>query len=152
MAVVGAPSPTWQHGAVTMMVNGVPSTPPLEAVTVAVPPPTALRVAVAPEACTLTTWPLELAHTMGWPTMVTPLASIAVALTCSVSPCFRRNVVAPLGVVTETEFTGNWIVGVPPPAYWMFAPWNDWLWIPPGSTTRFPVGNPSGPASPPFAT
>ena len=72
MADVGAPSPIWQQGEVTVTTNPLLTIPSLVTAIVAVPEPTAVRTALYPDAATVTTRLFEVVQlterpVAGWP-------------------------------------------------------------------------------------
>src|SRR5258708_6657274 len=94
MTGLGAPSPIWQHTAVTeIRIVGL-IFPSLTAETSAVPSPTARATAFGlPGAASIaTTRPLELTHETRRSVSVAPLAVKKFTRIASVSPCFNGKI------------------------------------------------------------
>src|ERR1035441_10519068 len=114
----GAPSPIWQHGAVTATWREGLDTPLTVAVTSAFPPPMAFTVAVAPLGVRLRTVELVTAQVTGRPVTAAPEEVNASAFNCAVS--FRLSFSAVVkfpGPVMRTAATGSNTTGVFPTVY-----------------------------------
>src|SRR5512133_2233193 len=102
----GAPSPTAQHGAITIKFNFWLATPSLAAVTLAAPPPTAFNTAVPLALLVIViTRLLVVLHDTGRSLRTSPPELIGVAVKLTVSPRFRVSVAptaAPLICTVET--------------------------------------------------
>src|SRR5258708_4382804 len=118
----GAPSPTWQQGAVTTMLTFGLSTPSLVAVTVATPPPAACNTAFAPDASIETTLLLLVLHDTGRSPSVDPFAAVGVAVRVSTSPRLSATGTPVDAPAIATLATGRRCVGPPPPGVYSRMP------------------------------
>src|ERR1035437_4712377 len=139
----GAPSPTWQQGAITITFSFWLATPSLAAVRLAAPPPTAFTTAVpllvaVMEAVMVTTRLLVVLQDTGRSVSAPPVELVGVAV--RVLPT-----AAPLSCTLET---GGRMTGTPPGVYCRTPPSKVWRWSPLERTISCVTGRPRLPAGP----
>src|ERR1022692_4927273 len=148
----GAPSPIWQQGAITVRVSLALVTPPLAAVTFAVPPPMAVRTALWPLDWIEITLPLVVLQDTGRSVRATPVEEDGIAVTERVWPRLKVSVL-PEVPLNPTTATGNCTVGPPDDVYRSAPPSNVCRYMPADDTSWTSlVGRPRIPLGPDWLT
>ena len=119
----GAPSPTWQQGAITITFSFWLALPSLAAVTLAAPPPTAFNSAVPLlPAVIVTTRLLVVLQEIGLSVSGSPVGLIGVAVRVRLWPRFSVRELVRATPLSCTVETGGRMTGPPPPGVYCTTP------------------------------